>query len=198
MSILNQAEIEAKLAANLPDNAAGEISPLDVRGMFQDYLDSLQSYGGVIADGVDTINVTTTPTKVVSFTYNATPTATPVLEADYLNSLIKVFEPARYEVTFRFQAIWSAVRELTLEIRLNGAANPVTPLALTQEGNGSDLALSWTAVTFIVNSAAIAAGPGGAYAEVELFASGDQSFSVTQNSITMGVAYSPLSIRTVG
>jgi hypothetical protein len=198
MSILNQSELLAAIAARTPSSGDGSVSAQDIRDDFTDIIDSLQSYGGVMSNGADTISATTTPTKVTTFSANNT-SPNDLLEVDYTTGLIKVKEPGRYELTLRFQGVWGAVNELILEARLNGVANPITPLAVTQEGNGSDLALSWTAVTFIVNSAAIAAGPGGAYAEVELFASAQTgSFSVTQNTITFGLAYGPLSIRTVG
>jgi hypothetical protein len=201
MAILNQAEIEALIASRFADNNAGDITPADIRNHFQDNLDSLQAYGGVMS-GTTASNVpaTTTPTKVTTFTVDAT-SANPLLEADQVNDLVKVKESGLYRITLRFQGAWPAVEDLKLLVYTNGAPSSLTPFSFVQVGQGAanPLTLSYTSVAFIVQDADIAAGPGGTHAEVELFFGSDTGdFVVDQVQITFGLEYSPLSIGTVG
>lgn len=201
MAILNQAEIEALIASRFADNATGDITPEDMRDHAQDHLDSLQSYGGVVLDGNSPTNsITATPTLWTRYTSNAT-SANALLEADYANGRIKVFQPGVYLVTLRTQGKWATNEDLTREVYVNGAANAVTPITFAQEGAGaSDPAfVSSSRVTFIITSTMIAAGPGGAFAEVGLYLSSTTgTFNYEQDDITFGLEYNPLSIRTVG
>lgn len=210
MSILNETEIKAKiteydaLIAALEDggnNTAAEVRETFLKSseINTDQVESLQSYPGVITDNgitIDNINITGTPTKLTTFSVNSTSPNT-VLESDQVNSLIKVYEPALYFVTFRFYGQWSAGEDLKFEIYLNDSPNPITPVAFIQEGaGGSDpIIVSVTDIAYIVNSAAI----GGTNAEISVYVSSTTGdFTVDQLGITFGAEYNPLSIRTVG
>jgi len=202
MAILNQAEIEALIASRFPDNVIGSITPADIRAQAQDELDSLQSYGGVMSSsGGTNIPAETIPVKAAIFDVDAT-SANPLLEADHANDLIKVFEPGLYNVTLRIEAQWPATEDLDLLVFTNGAAAGLTPFSFAQAGDGAanPKSMSFTAVAYIVQAADIAAGPGGLYAEVELFFGSDTGDFVVDdvNVATFGLSYSPLSIRTVG
>lgn len=202
MAVLNETELAASFLANIPDNTSGDVSPSDVRGELTNLVESLQSYSGVMTNRteVDGIAITGTPTKWIYFTDDNT-SPNQLLEANVANERVLVKEPARYFVTLRFEGQWPATEDLRLEVYLNGVANPLTPISFAVEGKGPadpDI-ISVTDIAYIVNSAAIAAGPGGNSAEIELFVSSDTGpFNVDQLDIVMGVEYSPLSIRTVG
>jgi hypothetical protein len=202
MAILNQPEIEANIASRFPDNTSGFITPALLRAQAQDQLDSQQSYGGVISGGpASTVPATTIPTKVTTFDTNDTPTPNALLEADHVNNMVKVFEPARYLVTLRFTAEWATTEDLKILVYVNGAPSLLTPLEYAQkgEGTGNPISKSFSRLTLIIQAADIAAGPGGAYAEVEaFFGSNTGDFTLEQVKLQLGVEYGPLSIRTVG
>jgi hypothetical protein len=200
MTILNQADLISAIDARTPDNTDGDISPLDIRNNNYDLIDSLQAYAAVTSGGaVATFPIGLTPTPYPALIdTNSTPSATPVLEADYVNNQLKVFENGRYLLTYRLQAEWSNVQSLTNEARVNGVTNWLTPVSITQEGNAAPLALSFTNVTFLVNDVMIAAGPGGAYASIKMYYSMTQANTdFTQTTQTFGLQYGPLSIDTI-
>ena len=198
MSILNQTDLLAAIAARTPNNTSGDVSPEDIRDSFTDIIDSLQSYGGVMSGGVvGGFSVTTTPTVFPAMLDTNATSANLLLEADHANDQIKVFENGRYEITLRFSGTWPATGELTFLVYVNGIANTFTPFEFAQEGNSSDQSLSFTAVTFLINDAMIAAGPGGAYASVQLYLAMDTTRTLSQVSLTFGVSYGPLSIDTI-
>lgn len=212
MTILNEAEIvaykatTAGLITNFAD--AAQNTALEMRDILYrqeqttlDLLESLQSYAGVINDGVvSTIAVSGTPILWTHYTMNST-SANLLLEADWVNSQVKIFEPALYFNTLRFGGDWAVNEDLTFEIYANGAANPLTPISFTQEGQGvgDPLIISITDVAFIIQSALIIDQGGEDYAKVELWvSSATGSFNVNQAGVTFGIEYNPLSIRTVG
>lgn len=200
-TIYNQTELEAAIGDSIYSNTQGDVSGDDVRDRMFDIIASLQSYPGVIdGDAVAGISITATPANIASFNSNAT-TANELLEADQANDRIKVFEPGLYFITLRFNGSWAANEDLTFELFVNGAANPITPATYTQEGQGAadPIVVSITDIAFIINSSMIAAGPGGTFAELELYvSSATGTFTVDQTSIQLGAEYNPLSIRTVG
>jgi len=201
MTILNEAELKANNDAWFTTNGAGLITGANLNTFNIDLIESLQSYPGVISDGlVAGNNITATPTKWTNFTTNDTSPNT-IFEADQANSLIKVFEPCLTFITFRFNAQWPANEDLISEIYVNGAPNPITPASVTKEGKGATdpELISVTDIAYVINSAMIAAGPGGAYAEIELFlSSATGPFTLDQIDVLIGAEYNPLSIRTVG
>jgi len=198
MTILNETEMNAVIA-NLADGVANKAAK--VRSIFTDMLQSLQSYGGVLSDG-NVVDIGITENPVLWTHYTDAPTSPNLLlEANLASNLIRVKEPALYFLTFRFQGSWAANEDLKFLMYVNGVPNVITPVQIEQEGQGASdpIILSVTDIAFIVNSAMIAAGPGGNYAEVGVFASSDTGpFDVDQEAITFGLEYNPLSIRTVG
>jgi hypothetical protein len=199
MSILNQTDLLAAIAARTPDNTAEEISPADIRADFTDIIDSLQSYGAVTAgSAVAGFTVAQTPTLYPALLdANSTPSATPVLEADFANNQLKVFENGRYELTLRLQAEWTSNKNITFLVYVNGIPNAFTPLAFTQEGIGDATAFSFTAVTFLINSSMIIVQGDGTYAKIQLYLVADPTTTYTQTSMTFGLSYGPLSIDTI-
>lgn len=197
MTILNRTELDASIATI---NDGGVNTAAEVRSVFTDTVDSLQEYGGVISDGnVPGISIGTTPFKWTHFTTNNTG-PNDVLEADVANNRILVKEPALYWATLRFFGKWPSNEDLNFGLFVNGAANPITPVSFSQEGAGAadPVTVSVTRIAFLINSAMIAAGPGG-QAAVELYmASGSGAFTLEQDGVTLGMSYNPLSIRTVG
>jgi hypothetical protein len=199
MSILSQTALEAAIATLVNDNNAGEVSPLDVRTSFGHIIDSLQSYGGVITDGVvNDIQVTDAGAKWTNFVTNST-SANAVLEADADNDRILVKQPALYFVAFQFLGSWPTNEDLQFEIYVNNAANPSTPIVLPSAGRGAGNPniVSIAEAAFIVNASMIAAG--GGQAAVTLNAKSlTGTFEVDQTDVTLGLRYNPLSIGTVG
>jgi hypothetical protein len=198
MTILNETELNASIATI---NDAGANTAAEVRQVFTDLKDSLQSYGGVIDDGVSVGNsITTTPTKWTNFSVNQTG-PNQMLEADVANNRILVYEPALYFLTLRFQGKWAANEDLRFLVYVNGSPNPISPISFAAEGNGATdpKIVSVTDIAFLINSAMIAGGTGGTQAEVELYFQSDSgTFNLDQDDITMGMESNPLSIRTVG
>jgi hypothetical protein len=201
MSILNQTQIETNIATDFADNTIGSITPALARGMFTDLLESLQAYGGVMSGtAVDDVPATTTPTKVTTFTTNAT-SANLLLEADQANDMIAVLQSGLYRITLRFEGSWPAVEDLRLLVYVNGAPSTLTPFDFTVsgEGAGDPISLSFTSVAIIIQDADIAAGTGGTQADVALYFGSDTGdFLVDQVKVTFGLEYNPLSINTVG
>lgn len=197
MTVLNQPELEAQIATI---NDGGANTAAEVRSVFQDMLDSLQSYGGVIKDGqLENISISSTPRKWVEYTQDIT-SPNDILEADFTNGRVLVKEPGLYYVTLRFFGKWNTGEDLGFELRVNGVANPLTPVKFETEGKGASdpETISVTRIGFVVNSAMVAGGPGG-NAAIELYADSQTgTFNVDQEGITLGVEYNPLSIRTVG
>ena len=179
----------------------GKNTAAKIRSVYTDMLQSLQSYPGVLTDGVVAdIDVDATPIKWTHFS-NTPTTPNDLLESDLVNNLIKVKQPALYFLTFRFAGQWPTIEDLVFEAYVNGVANPITPIILTEAGLGAanPKNISVTDIAFIVNSAMIAAGPSGTHAVVELWASSSTgAFQVSQADVTFGMEYNPLSIRTVG
>jgi hypothetical protein len=199
MTIRNQADLEALIASRFADNTAGDIAESDIRAQFQDHIDSLQAYAAVASGGpVTGFTVAETPTLYPDLLdANSTPSATPVLEADFANNQLKVFENGRYELTLRMQSSWTANKDITFLVYVNGIPNIFTPIAFTQEGIGDSTALSFTAVTFLINSSMLIVQGDGTYAKIQLFLDADPTTTFTQTSMTFGLSYGPLSIDTI-
>jgi hypothetical protein len=199
MTIRNQADLEAQIASRFADNLDGDISEADIRDQFTDHIESLQSYAAVCSgDAVTGFTVAETPTLYPDLLdTNSTPSATPVVEADFANNQLKVFENGRYEMTFRLQSEWTDNKNISFLVYVNGIPNIFTPIAFTQEGIGSPTALSFTAVTFLINSAMIIFQGDGTYAKVQLFLDADSGTTFTQTTLTFGLSYGPLSIDTI-
>ena len=201
MTILNEVELNSLNDSRFADNVTGDILPVNHRAHNTDLLESLQAYGGVINDGVvASIEVSAAPIKWTHFTTNST-SPNLLLEADQVNSRVKVYEPGLYFVTLRFQGDWAANENLDFETYVNGASNPITPISVKQEGQGvgDPMFMSITRVAFVIPSSLIIDQGDGDYAAVDLWASSDTgTFDVNQQGVTFGLEYSPLSIRTVG
>jgi len=201
MTIKNESDLKTQINTDLANNTEGAISPADVRNVSLDLLDSLQSYAGVMQGGAKTgftvSDVSPTEYPVI-FDTDATPTATAVLEADQTNNQIKVFANARYQVTLRIQGTWTANKDLTFYVYVNGAPNALTALAITEEGLGDSQALSFTNVTFLINNSMLISQGDGTYASVKLYLQSESTpFTYTQTKATFGLSYGPLSIDTI-
>ena len=199
MAIKNQAEMVASIAT-IDDG--GLNTAAEMRAVLQDFLDSLQSYAGVIQDGqVDDINMTATPVKWTNYTMNTTG-PNDVLEANYQNGQVKVFEPGLYFVTLRFFGQWGGGEDLEFDIRKNDVQSPspsTTRFAVEGAGNNDPKAVSVTRIGFVVQTADIINQGDGNYATVSLWmASLTGTFNLDQLGVSLGVEYSPLSIRAVG
>lgn len=199
MTILSQTALEAAIALLVNDNNAGEVSPADVRGSFQHIIDSMQSYGGVITNGVVAdIEVTDAGATWEEFTSNST-SANDLLEADADNNRILVKQSALYFVAFQFLGSWPTIEDLQFEIYVNNAVNSITPIVLPSAGRGAGnpTIVALAEAAFIVNDSMIAAG--GGQAPVTLHAKSlTGTFDVDQTDVTLGLRYNPLSIGTVG
>jgi hypothetical protein len=149
-------------------------------------------------DAVTGFTVAQTPTLYPDLLdANSTPSATPVVEADFANNQLKIFANGRYELTLRLQSQWTDNKNITFLVYVNGVPNPFTPIAFIQEGIGADTAFSFTAVTFLINDSMVIVQGDGTYAKVQLFLDADSGTTFTQTTLTFGLSYGPLSIDTI-
>ena len=199
MTILNETELKSTNTADFPTGVIGGTSAADIRGFHVDLIESLKTYGGVISGAVvDNVEVTDVGSTWTEFDTNTT-SENELLRPDFTTGIVAVKQPALYFITIRFNGQWPANEDLHFHVHVNGIENSITPIEFNKEGKGTTdpELVSVTDIPFVIDTAMISAG--GTEADVTLFMSSSTgTFSVDQTTVTFGVRYSPLSIRTVG
>jgi hypothetical protein len=196
MTIKNDTQLMADNASLFADNNAGDITPLDLRTYNDDLIDSVRPYSSVISGGsVAAYEVTPTPVKLATFD------AAPISEndlflADFANDQIEIKSACNIFCTIKINGEWAATEDLQIDVYVNGAANPITPISLIQkgEGTGNPVAISSALNTFVITAGDLAVG--GGTAKIALFASNAAagSFDLDQITATFGIQYISFSI----
>jgi len=210
MTILNRAELDSQIQADLlnflPTNGNNDITAEDVRNCLTsitaDQNDSLQAYAGSISgdvvEDIEIFNGEVNAVQLTTFNSNDT-TENDIFLPSFTNNQIRVKEPAVYFVSVLFNGMWGGTEDLSLGIYVNGVPNTSTPIVISDEGRGiaDPLTVAATRLPFVINSAQISAGAGSAAVEIYAWSTTGE-FNLDQSSISLGMSYYPLTIRTVG
>lgn len=208
MAIYNKTELTAANAAIydslVPNNNTKQVSPTDIRDAAAqteaNTLDSLDYYDAGLnnyQNPVPTLGVTTTAAPFAGFTDTAPGSnPPPFITANLANNSLDITEPCRMAATIRILGRWNLNNNLTAYIYVNGAANAVTPIEASLEGNGNtdDTIFSASVINYVVTPADIATG--GGTAVVELWLEGDGTYNVLDAQCALNLRYIPLTIRT--
>jgi hypothetical protein len=199
MTILNATELQASIDTI---NDGGANTAAELRQVLTNQVDSLADYKAVIENGV--VPGIAVPAGQGSAAKLETFTADSMVEnalfkPEAANHRILIKEPGAYFTTVRFVGDWLSARTLNIGVYVNGAPNPVTPIIISSNGNGSGspVTLSVTRIRTTINNALLAAGDTNR-AVIEVYIWGDSAFTLNQTDVEVFMEYHKLSIRAVG
>jgi hypothetical protein len=195
MGIKNQAQLEVELE-NLFRTGTALPKPTDIKQYLRDALESSRSYAVAAWGGADTFSITSTPTKFNHFSMDVAIDGASLVKSDAANQKLVVTKPAHYALTLIMNAKWSTGEDLTIEVRIDGAANFYNPVEFHVEGKGTNdpELIAVSGVAFPIGSLLVAGN--GDSVDVEVYLSSTTgNFTLNQENFTMGLTYSPFTIH---
>lgn len=200
MTILNKSELAAQFLSLLPDNITQDISPVDVRTVFTDVVDSFDAYtvGMGISAPIAGIAVTATPVKFTSFDVffgNDSPVFTP---GTVPTQELTVDVICGAGVTLNLNGDWDNGDDLNVEIRAAGGTVQVPNVPIISQvgrgaGNSVDMHKEYNGFFSTNPPWSLPALP----TDVEVWLSSNVPLTLNLARLDLAMSYNVLSIRAV-
>lgn len=181
----NKVELSAVFNTKINDNSNKEVSQADIRDCFNDIVNSFEpNTVALVGTGVE-FDVTDTPSKFNDFNVSGGTMISGIMSATNSDDQFEFHHGCSILFTLVFNGQWTNNETLTVEVRKNGLPSTFLQVTIDGEGGGKPVSLSATGVIFGVDGDL-----------VEVYMTGESSFTVTQLGIQMVAEYLPLSVAT--